>query len=118
MRYIVGVGAWNTAGRVSTLEMVGLNPQPEPPSRTAIAIYTSGATAVRISVTCTRKPEPNRYVATGKGSNGLWYLITIVNATSSTRGGDRVGVTPVAVPPNPCTETSTGTLTAGEFFLR
>ena len=117
VHYVIGVGVWNSGGRVSTLEMVGLNPQPEPPSRTAIAIYTSGAAVVSIRISCAAMPRPDTYAATGKGTNGLWYRITIVNARSL-GAPDLVGVNPVAVPPNPCSETATVPLTVGAFFIR
>lgn len=114
--YIVGVGEWDSGGRVSTLTMVGLNPQPEPPSRPAFAIHTSGANIVRIGITCAGRPTPNRYIATGMGSNGRWYLISIITARTIGQA-DRVGVTPVDVPPNPCAETSTVPLTIGKFLI-
>ena len=116
VRYVIGVGVWQSGGRVSTLEMVGLNPQPEPPSLTALAIYTSGASVVKIKITCAKVPQPGTYVATGRGTNGRFYLIKIVNLSTG-RGGDRVGVASLAVPPSPCAETPTVPLLAGDFFV-
>lgn len=116
-RSVAGIGVWNSGGRVSTLEMVGLNPQPEPPSRTAIAIYTSGAAVVRIALKCATTPSPNRFVATGRGTDGLWYLVTIVTARGAGQP-DRVGVTPVGHPPSPCAESPTVAVTVGRFAIR
>lgn len=120
---VVGVGVFNSAGRVSTLEMVGLNPQPEPPSRQAIVLHTSGARAVLIRLTCATSPDPRTFVATGQGTNGLWYRISIRDRGLLSIGADRardiVGIDPVAVPPNPCQPpVVTRSLIAGDFIVR
>lgn len=121
---VVGVGVWNQGGRVSTLEMVGLNPQPEPPSRTALVLHTSGATVVSITITCATRPGPRIYVATGRGSNGRSYAIRIHDrGLAAIPGlpdrGDAVGFASYAHPPSPCQDPgSTAPLIAGDFIVR
>ena len=121
---VVGIGVWNSAGRVSTLEMVGLNPQPEPPSRPVLIVYTSGAGLVRITPSCTARPEPRTFVATGRGSNGLWYQVSIrdvglLSVPGTDRASDVVGVVSSFFPPNPCEPPgSVSVIAAGDFIVR
>ena len=123
VKLVAGVGAWNNAGRVSTLEMVGLNPQPEPPSRTAFLLHTSGASAVVITISCATTPAPRTYLATGRGSNGRWYQIRIKDNGFSIALNDRVrdviGIASHAFPPNPCSDPgNASSVLAGDFIVR
>lgn len=121
---VVGVGVWNEGGRVSTLEMVGLNPQPEPPSSPSLVIHTSGATVVLITITCAVRPDPRTYIATGRGNNGRSYAIRIED-----RGllaipglpdrGDVLGFASFAHPPSPCRDPGNVVpLAVGDFIVR
>jgi hypothetical protein len=121
---VVGAGVWNQGGRVSTLEMVGLNPQPEPPSRTAVVIHTSGATVVLITITCAARPDPSVYLATGRGNNGRFYAIRIEDRGALAipglpDRGDTVGFASYEFPPSPCQEPGNRvSLVAGDFIVR
>lgn len=119
-RVVTGIGVLGSGGRVSTLEMVGLNPQPEPPSRPTLALYTKGASIVLIRISCSSMPESHTLIATGKGSNGLWYQLKIVDRGLPVgRARDGVGIAPSSHPPSPCGDPGTLTsLTAGDFLVR
>jgi hypothetical protein len=124
VRLVLGAGIWVNGGRVSTLEMVGLNPQPEPPSRPlTLILHTSGASIVVITPTCATSPAPRTYLATGRGSNGRFYQIRIQDngiwlPTPDSRR-DTVGIASNLHPPSPCSDPGNSVpITAGDFIVR
>ena len=121
---VVGAGIFVNGGRVSTLEMVGLNPQPEPPSRPlTLIVHTAGASAVVITPTCAATPAPRTYLATGRGSDGRFYQIRIQDngiwLPTPDRRRDTVGIASQLFPPSPCSDPgSSRAILAGDFIVR
>lgn len=120
---IAGAGTWNVGSVVHTLEWVGLNPQPEPPSAPFhVVVYTQGIRATLIRLSCAHFSGGARvrnFVGSGIGTNGVFYSISVSDRGFGTVLGpvDAVGVEPQAFPPNPCQETLLRPLARGEFVI-
>jgi hypothetical protein len=131
-----GVGGW---GMNERLIAGGFNPQPEPPGRVAlkpdIVIYTKGTQVVRINLNCAQvkkafigDQQVNEFLGTGKGSDHMYYRVTVFDRVApfmaidpAERTMDSVGVSSSMVPPGPCAQASSSSITQlkhGDFMVK